>query len=154
MYDYPELWEGTSLQEVAMTVEETRSYPIDGGPDALEIWATTSSKGYGYVRLGSEQRVFAVSMFHELHCVRLMRAALAGRYDTYARGHMHHCLNYLRQMILCSPNLTLEPSDVLSRDFELDRVGATHVCMDWSALYSEAADNWYNWLPTRNVSAV
>ncbi|KAJ6460032.1 hypothetical protein C8R47DRAFT_1327817 [Mycena vitilis] len=140
--DYPELWEIPSLQKIGMVVEETRSYPIDGGDNALEIWATSSSKGFGYVRLGPEQRTFAVAMFHQLHCVRLIRAGLGGRYDTYTINHMHHCLNYIRQMILCSPNLTLEPADVLSRDFEVDRIGATHVCTDWSAMYDEAANNW------------
>ncbi|KAJ7912543.1 hypothetical protein B0H13DRAFT_1613508, partial [Mycena leptocephala] len=149
--DYPELWEISSLHEVAMLAEETRSYPIEGH-DALEIWATSSSKGFGYVRLGPEKRAFAVAMFHELHCVRLMRAALAGRYDASSRGHMHHCLNYIRQMILCSPNLTLEPANILARDFETDRVGATHICADWSALYAEASRNWYDWLESRNSS--
>ncbi|KAJ7124096.1 hypothetical protein C8R43DRAFT_899204, partial [Mycena crocata] len=148
--DYPELWDVTSLGKVGMVVEETRAYPIDGGYNALESWATTSPKGLGYVRLGSEQRAFAISMFHQLHCVRLMRAALAGRYDPYAQGHMQHCLNYLRQMILCSPNLTLEPANVLTRDFEVDRVGATHICSDWSGMYQDAADNWNNWLLSRD----
>ncbi|KAJ7697022.1 hypothetical protein B0H17DRAFT_1052626 [Mycena rosella] len=96
--DYPEIWRiSSSLGKVAMTVEETQSYPIHGGHNTLEMWATTSSKGFGYVRLGTEHRAFAVSMFHQLHCVRLLRASLAGSYDPYARGHMHHCLNYLRQ---------------------------------------------------------
>ncbi|KAJ6529062.1 hypothetical protein DFH09DRAFT_935034, partial [Mycena vulgaris] len=151
--DYPELWEISSLGKVGMTIEETRSYPIDGGHNALEMWATSSSKGFGYVRLGSERRAFAVSMFHQLHCVRLVRAALAGRYDSYALGHMHHCFNYLRQMILCSPNLTLEPADVLSRDFEVDRIGATHVCSDWSVMYKDAADNWNDWVQFRGNSS-
>jgi hypothetical protein len=79
-----------------MTVEETRALPIHG-VDAREIWATTSSKGFGYVRLGPEHRAFAVAMFHQLHCVRLIRSALDGHYDATARGHMHHCLNYIRQ---------------------------------------------------------
>ena len=48
-------------------------------------------------------------------------------------------------MILCSPNLTLEPANVLTRDFEVDRVGATHVCLDWSVLYSDMSNNWDSW---------
>ncbi|KAJ7744017.1 hypothetical protein DFH07DRAFT_978688 [Mycena maculata] len=151
--DYPELWQIESSQ-VAMVVEETRSYPIEGDPDAREIWATTNSKGFGYVRLGSEDRAFAVAMFHQLHCVRLLRAALAGRYDTTSRGHVHHCLNYIRQMILCSPNLTLEPPDVLSRDFEVDRIGATHVCSDWTAMYSAAEQNWDSWRAKNSSGSV
>ncbi|KAF8183855.1 hypothetical protein K438DRAFT_1724442 [Mycena galopus ATCC 62051] len=143
--DFPELWEIPSLRKVGMIVEESRSYPIDGGNNTLEIWATSSPKGFGYVRLGPEQRTFAVAMFHQLHCVRLIRAGLGGRYDEDTMGHVHHCLNYLRQMILCSPNLTLEPANVLSRDFEVDRIGATHVCTDWSAMYDEAAANFAKW---------
>lgn len=95
--DYPELWQIPFTQNVAMMVEETQSYPLDGGPNAREIWATTNAKGFGYVRLGSEHRAFAVSMFHQLHCTRLIHAALAGKYDAPTRGHMHHCLNYIRQ---------------------------------------------------------
>jgi hypothetical protein len=34
------------LPPVAMTMEETRHYPI-AGPDALDEWATSSSVGYG-----------------------------------------------------------------------------------------------------------
>jgi hypothetical protein len=80
-----------------MAVEETRFYPIGGGHDSFEMWATTSSKGFGYVRLGNEHRAFAVAMFHQLHCVRLIHAGLTGRYDVATRGHMRHCLNYIRQ---------------------------------------------------------
>jgi hypothetical protein len=49
--DYPELWEISSTQTVGMMVEETRS----------------NSKGFGYVRLGSEhsvQGIFRSSFIH------------------------------------------------------------------------------------------
>ncbi|KAF7290733.1 Hydrolase-4 domain-containing protein [Mycena indigotica] len=145
--DFPELWETPSREPVAMLVQESRAYPIHG-PDALERWATSTSDGFGYVRLGEEKRAFAVTMFHEMHCVRLMRAALEGRYDAMSRGHMHHCLNYIRQSILCAPDLTLEPADVLTRDFEQDRIGSTHVCADWSAFFDAAADNFAAFMAT------
>ncbi|KAJ7808344.1 hypothetical protein B0H14DRAFT_2525308 [Mycena olivaceomarginata] len=148
--DFPEFYMPVrgDLPPVAMTMEETRHYPI-AGPDALDEWATSSSVGYGYVRLGPEYRGFAMGMFHELHCLHVMRLVL-GENDKGAVGHFQHCLNYLRQFILCSPNLTLEPADVLTRDFETDRVGATHVCKDWSMVYDETADNWWQWEPVKN----
>jgi hypothetical protein len=55
-------------------------------------------------------------------------------------------------MILCSPDLTLESADVLSRDFEVDRIGATHICSDWGALYAEAEKNWGTWRESVNAS--
>ncbi|KAJ7100377.1 hypothetical protein C8R44DRAFT_716480 [Mycena epipterygia] len=176
--DYPELWPVSSHEDVVLTAHETRWYPIHG-EDAQEMWATTSSKGFGYVRLGPEHRAFAVAMFHQLHCVRLLRAALDGRYDAMSRGHMHHCLNYIRQMILCAPNLTLEPPGALPPlpppgvfppssdfdthdwdfdtpdwDFETQRAGATHVCADWEGMYADAADNWHEWFGIVNATMV
>ncbi|KAH9014602.1 hypothetical protein EDB83DRAFT_2321483 [Lactarius deliciosus] len=41
--------------------------------------------------------------------------------------HHQHFLNYLRQKPLCHPDLTLEPGDFATRDFEEVRVGQTHV---------------------------
>ncbi|THV05115.1 hypothetical protein K435DRAFT_647990, partial [Dendrothele bispora CBS 962.96] len=118
---------------VLMTTEESRHYSITG-PDALEEWASTAARGFGYIQLGGHQRLFAVSMFHQFHCLRLMRYALEGRHDEGSQGHMQHCLTYLRQMILCHPDLTLEPADILDdeRDYEMRRLGSTHVCKDWT----------------------
>ncbi|KAK0466169.1 uncharacterized protein EV420DRAFT_1510297 [Desarmillaria tabescens] len=47
----------------------------------------------------------------------------------------------IRQMILCNPDLTLEPADMLTRNYEIKRVGATHVCKDWSRVYEEMERN-------------
>lgn len=60
----------------------------------------------------------------------------------------------MQQMILCSPDLTLEPFDVLDRDFEVDRFGATHTCPDWNVMYEEMEDNWNDWVAVRNMSNV
>ncbi|KAJ7028059.1 hypothetical protein C8F04DRAFT_69278 [Mycena alexandri] len=150
--DYPEFYipKNGTLPLTMMTVEESRHYAITG-PDALEEWASSSPVGYGYLRLGSEHRAFDVAMFHETHCLHALRFYL-GEYTVKLAPHFQHCLNYLRQFILCSPNLTLEPPDVLTRDFETDRVGATHVCLNWEIMYAEMAENWENWVAVRDQS--
>lgn len=133
-----------------MVAEETIHYAISS-PEAMEEWATTQVDGGGYLRLGPPRRGFAVSMFHELHCMRLMRYALNGQYSVYARGHMQHCLNYLRQEILCASDVTLEPADILDRDHTMERFGSVHVCKDWEALYEDAEANWKGWLREGHV---
>ncbi|KAI0686661.1 hypothetical protein C8T65DRAFT_835453 [Cerioporus squamosus] len=150
--DYPEHWPLPPADPVALVVEDPAHYPIFG-PDAREEWASSTPKGFGYMRLGPEHRPFSVSMFHEYHCLRVMRAGLAGNYRPQTITHIGHCLVYLRQMILCDPDLTLEPPDALARDLEVERAGAIHVCKDWRQVYDAMASNWENWVKVRPAPA-
>ncbi|KAK0209089.1 hypothetical protein DFS33DRAFT_1307583 [Desarmillaria ectypa] len=137
--DFPELLP-LDIPDVLLTMEESRHYGISGLDDREE-WASSAAYGFGYLRLGEEKRRFALSMWHQLHCLRTIRLAMEGHHDAGMRGHMQHCLTYLRQMILCNPDLTLEPADMLTRNYEIKRVGATHVCKDWSKVYEEMERN-------------
>ena len=56
-------------------------------------------------------------------------------------GHVWHCLNYIRQNVLCSPDLSLEPGDFEERNFEVDRNNGIHVCRDWDQIYRFMNDN-------------
>ncbi|KAG6848398.1 hypothetical protein H0H93_000550 [Arthromyces matolae] len=126
---------------VHMRVEESRHYTsLANHSDA--IWFSLTSAGWGYTHLGPENRIFMVTMFHELHCLRFLSLAMEGDIST---GHIHHCLNYLRQTTLCSCDLTLEPGDFTKRNFEADRVGALHTCRDWSAAYDVMQERWDYW---------
>ncbi|KAF9492073.1 hypothetical protein BDN71DRAFT_1235396 [Pleurotus eryngii] len=149
--DYPEFWGIDLGNPVAMTTEESEHYPVHG-LDAEEEWASTASAGFGYVRLGEEYRAFAVNVFHQLHCLRAIRDALAhpGNRSPAIDGHFQHCLNFIRQFALCSPNLTLEPADALNRDFATQRSGAVQVCKDWRKLYDHMSDNWASWKEFQN----
>ncbi|KAI0929821.1 hypothetical protein AcW1_008663 [Taiwanofungus camphoratus] len=101
-----------------------------------------------HIRLCPDKHVFAVAMFHELHCLRNMCIALkvgpGGLSDTQM-GHMHHYFNYLRQWILCSADVTLEPRDFTIQNFTTERVGATHTCCDREPVYSAVEANWHEW---------
>lgn len=129
-------------------MEESVQYPILG-PDAREQWASSTPAGFGYLRLGPEHRAFALSMFHQHHCLRLMRKAFEDNVDASVPGHFNHCLLYLRSFILCSPDLTLEPHDTLHRTFEVERSGGSHVCNNWEQVYSAMELNWDNWVEAR-----
>ncbi|PBK62188.1 hypothetical protein ARMSODRAFT_1025108 [Armillaria solidipes] len=91
-----------------------------------------------------DSRLFMVEMFHELHCLRVLNFAF-DRSPMARVDHVHHCLNYLRQMALCSADVTLEPDDFIERNFEGSRTGSVHVCHDWSALYDAMEENWVQW---------
>ncbi|KJA22214.1 hypothetical protein HYPSUDRAFT_108340, partial [Hypholoma sublateritium FD-334 SS-4] len=59
--------------------------------------------------------------------------------------HLHHCLNYLRQIILCRPDLTLEPGKFNGDVFVGPSMGSVHVCRDWRIPYAFLAKDMQMW---------
>ncbi|CAA7265028.1 unnamed protein product [Cyclocybe aegerita] len=118
-------------------------------PEAKDEWLWTATLGDGHVRIGdNEQRMFAVAMFHELHCLRSIREVIDQGWDTLSKGgkaHILHCYNYLRQYTLCRADVTLEPGDFTLRNFTKERTGATHTCVDWVPAYNFMRDSWFEW---------
>ena len=107
-------------------------------------------------------RAFIVGMFHELHCLRYLRDEFASatkpardrKGKEPAWGHVQHCLNLLRRAVLCGADTTLERADAEYDVFAqregidehaLGRVGAYHVCRDWSTVYEEMTRSWIRW---------
>ena len=155
--DYPVLLPlSRPLTRVPMVLENTTHYPIDG-PTAAAQWESVYPPGFGFVRLGEPRRILCVSMFHQLHCVEKFRLALHNPDDPIATiPHLQHCMNYIRQMVLCASDLTLEPVDMPAEgkervgDWEMDGeasgAGVEHLCWDWSLIYETLGQNWANWL--------
>lgn len=79
-----------------------------------------------------------------------MREALVNPFNINTAGHHHHCFNYLRQSMLCSADITLEPGDFAERNFTEKRIGATHTCQDWEPIYDMVDDNWFQWVKFRD----
>ncbi|KAM5531782.1 hypothetical protein V8D89_014552 [Ganoderma adspersum] len=141
-HDYPEHLP-LALEDVSVTIEETMHY-LPLGEESDKAWLSAIPKGYGYIRLGPEDRTFVVTMFHELHCLRMINHAFS-RSPTVTLDHLNHCLNYIRQSILCSPDLTLEPGSFEERDFVVDHTSSTHVCKNWDSIYSLMDENYSSW---------
>ncbi|KAF1963934.1 hypothetical protein BU23DRAFT_494794, partial [Bimuria novae-zelandiae CBS 107.79] len=97
----------------------------------------------------------AFSVFHQLHCLDEMRHGFYVLHDqviAYAKnsglqreardqkpeppehslGHIRHCIDLLRQSLMCNADLTVE-----TKDTELGGVtgfGTEHRCVDWQGL--------------------
>ncbi|KAH7924979.1 hypothetical protein BV22DRAFT_1112544 [Leucogyrophana mollusca] len=130
------------LPYVALEIEDTPRYGISN-PEAWSEWRNTDlfSKGNGFVRLGEQGRTFGVSMFHQMHCLQMIRKAVIERNS--ADGHTHHCLNLMRQAVLCASDTTLDPLDVDDgeRLIGTDGIGVVHVCRDWERVYDFVRTN-------------
>ncbi|KAJ6617496.1 hypothetical protein B0H10DRAFT_1304391 [Mycena sp. CBHHK59/15] len=149
--DFPPMLPGVELSEtVKMVVEESVHYSLSPAAEAKAEWYTAFPDGVGTVRLGPHHRAFFVSMYHEIHCLQQFRDILVEQDVQYSnpkfRGHLHHCLNYLRERALCQADLTLEPGDFTTRNFAEDRIGATHICRDWTAVIEKVDANWSDWV--------
>ena len=137
-------------KKVEMVVEESVHYiagVLSGGRGGKDEWRYQRGFGFdGAARLGVNNRTFAVSLYHQEHCLLYFHAQLTDRTNDSGRfAHHQHCLNYLRQQALCHPDLTLEPGDFATRDFDLDRVGQTHVCRDFDRAWDYNTENWLKW---------
>jgi len=135
-------------RKVEMVVEESVHYVASGSGGKDEWWY---QRGFGYdgaARLGAANRTFAVSLYHQEHCLLYFHTQLTdrgGANDIGRFAHHQHCLNYLRQQALCHADLTLEPGDFATRDFDVDRVGQRHVCRDFDTAWDDNTERWLEW---------
>ena len=123
-----------SLKNVLLVPEDPTHYQIygDGGEDE---WDAQFPPGRGRIQLAPDNQTYEVTMFHELRCLGAIRHAMATQSvgSTSNANMLHECFNYLRELILCRADTTLEA--VLNTDLSVNHA-YPHVCRDWSALYS------------------
>lgn len=137
------------------------------GLSDTEAWPTWRSTDYfpvanGFVRLGPQGeirpaihhsipterrlsnlkgRAFGISMFHQMHCLQMIRGAVLD--NQRANSHTRHCFNLMRQAILCAADTTLDPLDKVDDNSNVgaDGVGVVHQCKDWEKVYQYVIEN-------------
>lgn len=61
-----------------------------------------------------EAEVYSLSVTHQLHCLAVLREVIKYEKGDNSRfagnGHEYHCLDYIRQAILCAGDTTLDSS--------------------------------------------
>jgi len=122
---------------VTLRIEDSKGYGLSNF-EAWTDWRTTDlfSHGNGFVKLGPEGRLFGVSMFHQMHCLQIIRSSIVQGDAGY---HTRHCLNLLRQAILCASDITLDP--INQGTDGTDGIGVVHVCRDWEKVYDFVEQN-------------
>lgn len=140
--DYPQYYP-VDLGQVSFTPEDTVHYQIFSD-EAEREWDSIFPDGGGILFLGPERRIFGLSLFHQMHCLVHIRRAIFARQPS---NHAHHCLNFLRQAILCEADSTLEPV-VPSLGQRSVSTKTPRTCKDWEKVYELASDN-YNRMSER-----
>ncbi|PCH44321.1 hypothetical protein WOLCODRAFT_76501 [Wolfiporia cocos MD-104 SS10] len=95
----------------------------------------------GFINIGPSDRVFQVSMIHQLHCLDVIRVGFVTN-GTHAAEHIQHCLRYLTQLVLCNADTTLEQDEIASPHLHAaSGVGMVHRCRDWRLLMRYVLDH-------------
>ena len=104
---------------------------------ADDDWGTLFPKSSGFTDLGPSNRTFLVSSMHQIHCLDVFRVAFVTNRTGMAH-HVQHCLHYMRQVVLCNADTTLEPAFAELHEgqwvYGANAVSSTHRCKDWTAL--------------------
>ncbi|KAL7939302.1 hypothetical protein V8C35DRAFT_275146 [Trichoderma chlorosporum] len=133
-----------------------------------EAWMNLFPKGKGYVSIQNIEAAgpapdyvrdtstdgtgrFSVAVFHQLHCLYLLQSDLFEALEaniSEPHSHTFHCLDYLRESILCASDSTLEPFkpnfDSTAHRKGVDGYGTPHQCRDFGKLRSWAERFRYN----------
>lgn len=132
-----------------------------GGPptnDTNEMWRRLSPPGDGIVAVPRKSTadlpptlpsdsdpdidVYGISMFHQLHCLNFLRFAyypdsITDMPPAEVILHRDHCLDYIRQAIMCNGDTTFE----FVTEVGINGMGVTHQCRDFEKLFSWAYEH-------------
>lgn len=145
--DYPREWDIPALSQVLMNMENSVHYSLNTSLSSQEWAALLPNQGIIY--LGHDRhnpQPFTTSLFHQLRCLNIIRQQIVSFRSSDPKHRQEpsrlasHCMNYLRQMVLCRSNLHLESV----RSHVGPRVAVSDVtrrCKDWKAVYDAAESN-------------
>lgn len=114
----------------------------------MSSWGASGVDEYYYIisKTGVKQYIGGLDIFHTLHCVEQLRQTLDRDYYLEAKKagslHLYHCIDHIRQMIMCSGDLTPIPTrwhEGKGRAYvDTDQV---HTCRNFDAIWE--------WMQTR-----
>ncbi|KAM3065613.1 hypothetical protein ACMFMG_011322 [Clarireedia jacksonii] len=120
----------------------------------LHNWIELSSAARGFVQVHSTSHAklpdpyivavnrtsdgpaYMVSAFHQLHCLSYLVEHYQATMTEEVAEHTAHCVDYLRQAIMCNADISLEGQTPEGAGW-----GAVHQCKDWDALLEWANKN-------------
>jgi len=77
-----------------------------------------------------------VALFHQLRCIEILHKAYVEEGSHRTSELVQHCLNYVRQSVMCQLDMTNEPQ----ADTQTSN-GRESLCRDWESVYREAERN-------------
>ncbi|OJT15472.1 hypothetical protein TRAPUB_7343 [Trametes pubescens] len=130
------VWDVGTLPDVSMYFEPTIHYQLNS-TEADAEWAALVPTNGGIVHVGPERQPFMLSVFHQLRCLDILRRAYISHAEEPDAVAVH-CLNYIRQMVLCRRDTILEPVVDIGSAHAV-QAWRTLTCKDWRKVYEAHA---------------
>ncbi|PSN69515.1 hypothetical protein BS50DRAFT_550406 [Corynespora cassiicola Philippines] len=118
-------WSAIDTNPIAVALHNDFVNHVGLGPSTKFPWDT-------------ERSVYYIRAFHDLHCLKLIRKAIISQHhndsQTVNLEHIYHCLDSLRQDIMCIADDTPMPAPVAHHVGD----GQVRKCRDWNKLVAWA----------------
>ncbi|KAM7218685.1 protein of unknown function (DUF3328) domain containing protein [Rhypophila decipiens] len=95
-----------------------------------------------------EQYVVALNVFHQIHCLNMLRKRLYSKEDyppdheLMGIEHLEHCYDALRQSLMCSADITPLPWQWVEKEQQAKEVArVAHTCRDFEAVRTWGKEN-------------
>lgn len=112
-------------------------------PDGAAEWASLAP-GNGTIYLGEERLPYTISLMHQLRCMNIIRESILedrSQPETSKPSPLaRHCLNYLKQMMLCRADSYLESFEYDNSHRPIDLL-SVYECKDWGAVHEAVVQN-------------
>lgn len=124
-----------------MAFSHSGHFELDS-PSGIAEWSAVVPGG-GLIHLGEYKQPYMTSVMHQLRCLDILREELVRERINESDEPSYlsrHCLNYIKQMILCRGDTNLEPFQYPNQNDPIDMEGI-YECRDWGAVYREVERN-------------
>ncbi|KIJ63971.1 hypothetical protein HYDPIDRAFT_133254 [Hydnomerulius pinastri MD-312] len=148
-YTFVSEWPADGMDDrVELFPEDSHHYQLDTALGKME-WRALWPSGDGTISLGPSGRRFTVAMFHQLQCLDIIREELvatpnadSSTSDDGRRWELtEHCMNYLRQMMLCHSEIALESVRSAVPPSIVDLTRSRYTCRNWTELYAAVEEH-------------
>lgn len=139
-FDFPESWP-VERRPVFQVSDSPTHFRLDT-QDGIRQWQALVPND-GVIYLGPHMQPFTIAMMHQLRCLDIIRHELVTGKHTDAPSSVaelsRHCMNYLRQMVMCHADTSLESFQYTARPGVDQHVISE--CNDWEAVYQDVREN-------------
>lgn len=128
-------WFIPELEHVAMRIIPWSAY-YELESEAWQRQLPTGGHVVHLANLDGTVGTHTVAVFHQLRCCDILRQAYLDEGSHRTSPLASHCMNYIRQTLLCHMDMRNE-----EQGSHPTNNGADTLCYDWEAIYEEAERN-------------